>query len=84
MILIDHARETNAERRGGGCEHTPLSDELAWVDIGSPELLDLNGRWTSWGHSIRKGPTRRTSLFSGLHGRGDGGADADLEVDRRS
>lgn len=42
MILIDHARETNAERRGGGCEHTPLSDDLAWVDIGSPELLDLN------------------------------------------
>ena len=42
MILIDHAREAKAEMRGGGCEHIPLSDDLAWVDIGSPELLDLN------------------------------------------
>jgi RNA polymerase sigma factor (TIGR02999 family) len=42
MILIDHAREVKAEMRGGGCERIPLSDDLAWVDIGSPELLDLN------------------------------------------
>jgi RNA polymerase sigma factor (TIGR02999 family) len=42
MILIDHARETNAAMRGGGRERIPLSDDLAWVDIGSPELLDLN------------------------------------------
>jgi RNA polymerase sigma factor (TIGR02999 family) len=42
MILIDHAREAKAEMRGGCCERIPLSDALAWVDIGSPELLDLN------------------------------------------
>jgi RNA polymerase sigma factor (TIGR02999 family) len=42
MILIDHARETQARVRGGDQERIPLSDDLAWVDIDSPELLDLN------------------------------------------
>ena len=42
MILIDHARENQAQRRGGGCERVPLCDDLAWVNIDSPELLDLN------------------------------------------
>jgi RNA polymerase sigma factor (TIGR02999 family) len=42
MILIDHARETQAQMRGGGLERVPLSDDLAWVNIDSPELLDLN------------------------------------------
>jgi RNA polymerase sigma factor (TIGR02999 family) len=42
MILIDHARGNQAQMRGGGAERVPLSDDLPWVDIGSPELLDLN------------------------------------------
>jgi RNA polymerase sigma factor (TIGR02999 family) len=42
MILIDHARESQAQHRGGGYERIPLSDDLAWVNIGSPTLLDLN------------------------------------------
>lgn len=42
MILIDHARENQAQRRGGGNQRVPLSAELSWVDIGSSELLDLN------------------------------------------
>jgi RNA polymerase sigma factor (TIGR02999 family) len=42
MILIDHARENQAQMRGGGRERVPLSDDLAWIDIQSPELLDLN------------------------------------------
>ena len=42
LILIDHARETQAQMRGGGQERVPLSDDLAWVNIDSPELLDLN------------------------------------------
>ena len=42
MILIDHARENQALKRGGGNERIPLSDDLPWVNIGSPELLDLN------------------------------------------
>jgi RNA polymerase sigma factor (TIGR02999 family) len=42
MILIDHAREIQAQMRGGGFNRIPLSDDLMWVSIGSPELLDLN------------------------------------------
>lgn len=42
MILIDHARENQAQMRGGNAERVPLSDDLAWVNIDSPELLDLN------------------------------------------
>lgn len=41
LILIDHARGNQAQRRGGGIQHIPLSDDLAWVDIGSPEILQL-------------------------------------------
>jgi RNA polymerase sigma factor (TIGR02999 family) len=42
MILIDHARGNQALIRGGGCQRVPLSDDLPWINIGSPELLDLN------------------------------------------
>ena len=42
MILIDHARETQAQIRGGNQVRVPLSDDLAWVNIGSAEMLDLN------------------------------------------
>lgn len=42
MILIDHARGSQAQMRGGGMQRVPLSDDLAWIHIGSPELLDLN------------------------------------------
>jgi len=41
-ILIDHARGNQAQIRGGGSEHVPLSNDLPWVDVGSPELLELN------------------------------------------
>lgn len=41
-ILIDHARGNQAEIRGGGAIHIPLSEELSWIDVGSPELLELN------------------------------------------
>jgi RNA polymerase sigma factor (TIGR02999 family) len=42
MILIDHARGHQAQRRGGTAQHIPLSDDLAWVGIGSPELIELD------------------------------------------
>ena len=42
LILIDHARESQAQMRGGGLERVPLSDDLAWVNIGSAEMLDLD------------------------------------------
>ncbi len=42
MILIDHARENLAQKRGGGNQRVPLSDDLPWINIGSAEMLDLN------------------------------------------
>lgn len=42
MIMVDHARESKAQKRGGGGQQLPLNDDLPWVTIGSPELLDLN------------------------------------------
>jgi RNA polymerase sigma factor (TIGR02999 family) len=42
MILIDHARGSQAQRRGGKAEHIPLSDDLPWIGIGSVELIELN------------------------------------------
>ena len=42
LILIDHARGNQAQMRGGGAQRVPLSDDLPWIGIGSPELLDLN------------------------------------------
>jgi len=42
MILIDHARENQIKMRGGNQKCVPLNEELLWVKIDSPELLDLN------------------------------------------
>lgn len=42
LILIDHARENNAQRRGRGIQHVPLSADIPWVEVGSPEILQLN------------------------------------------
>jgi RNA polymerase sigma factor (TIGR02999 family) len=42
MILIDHARENLVKIRGASRNCVPLSDDLLWVKIDSPELLDLN------------------------------------------
>jgi RNA polymerase sigma factor (TIGR02999 family) len=42
IILIDHARSQQAQRRGGAVQHVPLSEDLAWVGIGSPELIELD------------------------------------------
>jgi RNA polymerase sigma factor (TIGR02999 family) len=42
LILIDQARSTLSQKRGAEAEHIPLSDDLPWVNFGSPELLDLD------------------------------------------
>ncbi|MEZ5403551.1 MAG: sigma-70 family RNA polymerase sigma factor [Bryobacteraceae bacterium] len=42
MILIDHARSHLAEKRGGGMARIPLSPQLAWIDVGSGDMLDLD------------------------------------------
>jgi len=42
MILIDHARSAQAERRGAGAEHIPLSEDIAWVGVGSARMVELD------------------------------------------
>ena len=42
LILIDHARENQAQRRGRGIQHVPLSPDIPWVEVGSPDILQLN------------------------------------------
>ncbi len=42
MILIDHARGSQTQKRGGAARHVPLNDDLPWVHIGSTELIGLN------------------------------------------
>src|ERR1700729_3716192 len=39
MILADHARRTQREKRGGRDQKVPLSDQLPWVDLNGPEYL---------------------------------------------
>jgi len=50
-ILIDHAREMQALTRGGDLDRVPLNDELAWVNIDSAELLDLDRALDELGQS---------------------------------
>jgi len=41
-ILADYARAAQAEKRGGKLPCVPLSAEIPWVNVNSPEILDLN------------------------------------------
>jgi len=41
-ILVDFARRDLASKRGHGAERVALAPELAWVDAGSAEFLDLD------------------------------------------
>jgi RNA polymerase sigma factor (TIGR02999 family) len=42
MILIDHARSQQAQSRGSGFAPVALHEAMAWVEIGSPELIELD------------------------------------------
>lgn len=42
MILVDHARARNAQRRGGPNIRVPLSEELSWLGDKDSDFLDLN------------------------------------------
>ena len=42
LILREWARNRDADKRGGGATRVPLSEEIAWLDATSPELLDLD------------------------------------------
>jgi RNA polymerase sigma factor (TIGR02999 family) len=41
-ILVDFARRDLSKKRGQGAERVALAPELAWVDVDSPEFLDLD------------------------------------------
>ena len=51
MILIDHAQEMQTLMRGGDLDRVSLSDDLAWVNIDGPELLDLDRALDELGQS---------------------------------
>jgi RNA polymerase sigma factor (TIGR02999 family) len=40
--LIDHARASKSEKRGGGAAAVPLHEELPWLDAASPWVIDLD------------------------------------------
>ena len=42
MILTDHARSEDAQKRGDGAERVPLNEQIPWVQIGGESVLDLN------------------------------------------
>jgi RNA polymerase sigma factor (TIGR02999 family) len=41
-ILVDYARRGGAQKRGQPSGRVPLNDELAWVDVRSPQMLALD------------------------------------------
>jgi RNA polymerase sigma factor (TIGR02999 family) len=41
-ILVTHARSHQAIKRGSGETRLELSPELAWIDPGGPEMIDLD------------------------------------------
>ncbi len=41
-VLTDHARASQASKRGSGQAHVSLSDEIPWVNVNGENLLDLN------------------------------------------
>lgn len=42
MILMDHARSNDAQKRGGGAEHIPLNGQIPWIKIGGESMMELN------------------------------------------
>lgn len=42
MALVDHYRETRADRRGGQQQRVPLHEDLAWVDANSADMLSFD------------------------------------------
>jgi RNA polymerase sigma factor (TIGR02999 family) len=43
MILIDHARQTHAQKRPGSAARVPLHEEMAWIDASSEDVLAVDG-----------------------------------------
>jgi RNA polymerase sigma factor (TIGR02999 family) len=41
-ILTDHARSSDAQKRGGGAERVPLNEQIPWIEIGDESMIELN------------------------------------------
>jgi RNA polymerase sigma factor (TIGR02999 family) len=42
LMLRTRARDRKAQKRGAGGLRVPLSEDLSWVDVTGPEILDLD------------------------------------------
>ena len=42
MVLIDHSRQSRAQKRTGQLRRVPLHDEMAWIDAANDDLLALD------------------------------------------
>ena len=58
--LVDHYRQTQAEKRGGQQQRVPLHEDLAWVDANSAEVLSLERALSELEHLDRE----QADLFS--------------------
>lgn len=41
LMLRTRARDRHAQKRGAGQRPVPLSDDMQWIDVSGPDLLDL-------------------------------------------
>jgi RNA polymerase sigma factor (TIGR02999 family) len=58
--LVDHYRQTRAEKRGGDRQRVPLHDDLAWVDANSAEMLSFDRAM----HELEQLDREQADLFS--------------------
>jgi len=66
LILREWARNRSAEKRGGGADRVPLNEEMSWLDVNSPELLDLDFALDELGESdARKAQIAELRFFLG-------------------
>jgi len=42
QILVDHARAHGRERRSGSGVRVPIHEDLSWIDVQGPDMLDLD------------------------------------------
>ncbi|MEK7857424.1 MAG: ECF-type sigma factor, partial [Acidobacteriota bacterium] len=66
-ILVDHARERHAEKRGGGLDRVSLSETMATVATQSRQVLDLDDALKRLAElDQRKGDVVELKYFGGL------------------
>ena len=83
-LLIDHARQFRAAKRGGSLARVPLEAELAWVRTARGELDRPVARARrTRGAEPGKGAGGGIALLSGMHGGRSGGTARRLQIERR-